>query len=588
MATGRDIGGAFGSQESAEPRSPGDAADGGPSEVDLRSGGFIRVANLLAAGAGLDLVLDAIARLLLESTPHTRASLTLWDAEQRTLTMAVSRGDAPVPQGVVLPYDLASPELRQAVDSGLVVVADYDEPDAAAERGPGKFSSHASLIAPILYGPRLLGVLSVDDPGERREFTGRDRDVITGLVSQAAAAIELARLLEREREAATLGAALAEVDALVHSSLDTDAITSRALAAGATAIGAETGAVIGLDRDGWVTWQSHNFEPSVVGVRLSNEENPHGVHAVATGETVAVDDAFEDPRVNNEFMKGYGLRSVIVAPITVHGRAVAGLYYNYNSSLHRFSLPEIDFVGRVASAMSVALQNAELFDRERERLVRAETVSGLLELAASNQAASGFAERALDFAIGHLGADAATLWSIDEAGQVLTSTASSGLGAPGEFSAMFADGIGIDEPYAVAQAYREHRALAFGGGSPDAIPERVSEAYARFAFDVGTLVVLPVRGVSSRVGALTLRLARAAHVERDRHRVLQLACPGDRHRDGERTACREREAPAHAFGAAQRGRGGGFTVVDPHRGLAGCDRPGERAAGLRRRRSLHA
>ena len=313
----------------------------------------------------------------------------------------------------------------------------------------------------------------------------------------------MTRLIEREREAARLGEALAEVDALVHSSLDTDSITSEALAAGAAAIGADTGAVIGLDRDGWVTWQSHNFEPSLVGVRLSNDENPHGVYAAATGETVAVDDAFEDPRVNGEFMKAYGLRSVVVAPITVHGRAVAGLYYNYNSAVHRFSQPEIDFVGRVASALSVALQNAELFDRERERLVRAETVSGILELAASNKTATGFAERALELVTGHLGADAATLWSIDEAGQVLTSTASSGLGAPGEFRAMFSDGIGIDEPYAVARAYREHRALAFGGSSPEAVPERVSAAYARFAFNVGTLVVLPVHGVASRVGAVT-------------------------------------------------------------------------------------
>ena len=95
--------------------------------------------------------------------------------------MAVSHGDSPVPHGVVLPYDHASPELRQAIDSGLVVVADYDEPDAADLRGPGRFSSHTSLIAPIVYGPRLLGVLSVDDPGERREFTGRDRHSSPGL-----------------------------------------------------------------------------------------------------------------------------------------------------------------------------------------------------------------------------------------------------------------------------------------------------------------------------------------------------------------------------------------------------------------------
>ena len=77
MASGRDMGDASGSHESDEPRRPRHSLDLEPSGVDVQPDGFIRVANLLAGGAGLDLVLDAIARLLLDSTTHTRASVTL-------------------------------------------------------------------------------------------------------------------------------------------------------------------------------------------------------------------------------------------------------------------------------------------------------------------------------------------------------------------------------------------------------------------------------------------------------------------------------------------------------------------------------
>ena len=298
--------------------------------------GLLQVAMLLAAGAGIEETLEVIVRLLLESNDHTRASLALWDPESKVLTMAVSLGTAPVPPGTALPYDRASSDLQEAIDTGHIVVADYDA-DAEPGRLVSEFASHLSLIAPIIYDEQLLGVLSVDDPGERREFTPEERGFIAGLVAQAAAAIKLARLLDAEREAAKLGAALAEVDAVVHSSLDVESITAQALAAGARAIGAETGAVIGTDRGGWLTWQSYNFEPSVVGVRLTDEENPHGVAAVTTGATVAIDDAYSDPRVNNEFMRGYGLRSVIVAPIFLAGqtgcRALLQLQH-CSSSLH--------------------------------------------------------------------------------------------------------------------------------------------------------------------------------------------------------------------------------------------------------------
>ena len=432
-----------------------------------RLDGLLQVAMLLAAGAGIEETLEAVVQMLLESSDHTRASLALWDPESKVLTMAVSLGTAPVPAGTALPYARASSHLQEAIDKGRIIVADYDT-DAEPGHLASEFASHLSLIAPIIYDEQILGLLSVDDPGERREFTPEELGFIAGLVAQAAAAIRLATLLDAEREAAKLGAALAEVDALVHSSLDVESITAQALAAGAR--DRRCCAVIGLDRDGWLTWQSYNFEPSVVGVRLSNEENPHGVAAVTTGTAVAVDDACADPRVNNEFMRGYGLRSVIVAPIFLQGKPVAGLYYNDSSAIHHFTQAEVEFVGNVATSMSVALQNAERFEEERLSLMRAEMVSELLEVAASLSPSEDIGARALEFLTCRADIDAATLWSVDEEGPALRPVASTGLTPAERFLSMFPDGIGIDEPYAVSQAYREQREIAFGTRNAQEIP----------------------------------------------------------------------------------------------------------------------
>lgn len=361
-----------------------------------RADGLLHVARLLASESGIDRVLDSIAQALLDATTHTRASIALWDPAARTLTMSASRGVSPVPRGLVLAYDDASKALRQAIDTARPVLADYDAMGAGATEAGRQDASRLTLVTPIVYQGRVVGTVSADDPGESREFTSVDREIITGLVSQAAAAVELARLVDRERQATRLSAALAEVDAVVHSSLKVDEITARALAEGAAAIGAQTGAVIGIDGDGWLTWQSYNFEPSVVGVRLTNEENPHGVAAVTTGDVIAIDDAYNDPRVDNAFMKRYGIRSVIVAPVFVRGTPVAGIYYNYNSAAHHFTEQETVFVARLASSLSVALQNAHLFESERETVARSELLRAVAEVASRSLSREEIAQTVLE------------------------------------------------------------------------------------------------------------------------------------------------------------------------------------------------
>jgi len=184
-----------------------------------------------------------------------------------------------------------------------------------------------------------------------RDSEGRTVGVVTSVVD----------VTDSER-AHEIAAALARVDQAIHASLDFKATAQHALEEGAVPIGAETGAIIAIDGERWVTWNSLGFEPSVEGVTLTNEENPHGVAAVTTMQVVAVDDAYDDARVDGEFMKRFGIRSVIVAPLAIRGRAVAALYYNYNSDVHHFTPAEIDFVSGLASSLSMALDNARLFE----------------------------------------------------------------------------------------------------------------------------------------------------------------------------------------------------------------------------------
>ncbi len=55
---------------------------------------------------------------------------------------------------------------------------------------------------PLVFGSRIIGMMTIDDPGERRQFTQREVALAEGIGAQAAVAIENARLFEAEHRIA--------------------------------------------------------------------------------------------------------------------------------------------------------------------------------------------------------------------------------------------------------------------------------------------------------------------------------------------------------------------------------------------------
>lgn len=174
---------------------------------------------------------------------------------------------------------------------------------------------------------------------------------------------EAQRRAEKERRAAVHWLALSRIETEIHSSLDIDQVAQRALYEGAWALGADSAAIDGVDDDGWVVWYDHGFDPSIVGHRYSSGQSPHGQRAVNTGSVVVVDDTAADTQAGGYVVDTYGLRSFAVAPLIVRGSPLGALYFNYLTP-HRFTQQEVDFIARLASSLSLAIDNAHLFQTE--------------------------------------------------------------------------------------------------------------------------------------------------------------------------------------------------------------------------------
>lgn len=159
---------------------------------------LLTTAEALREWVSLDDVLAALTESLLSVIDHTRVTVLLWDAVSAEATLVSSAGVDAFPAGRRLTMDELSVRGRELIEQHKSIVVDYDALERE-ERGFAVHSgSHIALLVPLVHSGEIVGAIGIDDPGERREFTDREVRIAEGVASQAAVAIESARLYEVE------------------------------------------------------------------------------------------------------------------------------------------------------------------------------------------------------------------------------------------------------------------------------------------------------------------------------------------------------------------------------------------------------
>jgi PAS domain S-box-containing protein len=162
---------------------------------------LLEAARALSDRTDMEAMLRALADVILSSVRHSRVTISLWDTERRELDDAVSAGNQVMPR-LVLRLDQLSVPTRQSIIERKTTVADFDALGENA-RGPAVGAmARVVLMVPLVSGEHLLGVLSLDEPGERLEFTAREIQVMEAIASQAAVAVENAQLYQTQRRIA--------------------------------------------------------------------------------------------------------------------------------------------------------------------------------------------------------------------------------------------------------------------------------------------------------------------------------------------------------------------------------------------------
>lgn len=187
--------------------------------------------------------------------------------------------------------------------------------------------------------------------------------------SATPSAADVARLeaeLARQRR-------LNEAAYALHTTLDLDELLGLILTTAREGVNADRGTVYLLSDDGKELWSRVLSGAERLTIRLPVGRGISGSVA-ADGQTIRLDDAYQDPRFDRSWdaKTGYRTRTVLTAPIRNRERKVVGVFQLINKKSGLFDADDEGFLEALSIHTALAVENATLHKAalERERQER--------------------------------------------------------------------------------------------------------------------------------------------------------------------------------------------------------------------------
>jgi adenylate cyclase len=332
------------------------------TELVRRTTALVDVANRVSDTLSLDVLFPRLMEVVTETLNVERSSLFLYDAESGELFSRVMQGNAmgevrfPAGRGIagsvftsgrgeIIHDAYADPRFNRKVDT---------------ETG---YRTRNILCVPIRNKKQV--VIGVTQALNKREggFDAEDQQLLEALSSQAAAALENARIFEKVERAQREEALLLDVVSLITSEILLDPLLEKILAAATQLLEADRGSLFLYDRASDELWSRVVGGEGSGQIRFPANAGIAG-ECFVKGVSINIDDAYRDPRFNPGVDKGtgYRTRNILCMPITTKGGNKVGVMEILNKKEGPFTAGDQRRLAALCAQAAVSIENAQLFE----------------------------------------------------------------------------------------------------------------------------------------------------------------------------------------------------------------------------------
>ena len=359
------------------------------TELVRRTTALVDVANRVSDTLSLDVLFPRLMEVVTETLNAERSSLFLYDAETKELFSRVMQGNSmgevrfPADRGIagsvftsgrgeIIPDAYADPRFNRKVDTDT------------------GYRTRNILCVPIRNKKQV--VIGVTQALNKREggFDAEDQQLLEGLSSQAAAALENARMFERVERAQREEALLLDVVSSITSEILLDPLLEKILAAATQLLGADRGSLFLHDPSSNELWSRVAGGEAAREIRFPAGAGIAG-ECFTRGVRINIDDAYSDPRFNPDVDKGtgYRTRNILCMPITTKGGNKVGVMEILNKKEGPFTAADQRRLAALCAQAAVSIENAQLFEdvsnsRNYNESILRSMSNGVLTLDAGN------------------------------------------------------------------------------------------------------------------------------------------------------------------------------------------------------------
>jgi signal transduction histidine kinase/putative methionine-R-sulfoxide reductase with GAF domain len=335
------------------------------------------VDQLITARLELPAVLEAIVAgaMQLLGTQHTQ--LFLWDEEDRGLRFGAAVGTE-AERVRTRKFELGEGgNGTVALTRQPLLLNDYQASPHALPEFPDLV---ATLTVPVLFEDRLLGVLHTHTTIPGKHFAPDDLRRFQTLAGQAAIAIEHARLSDATARQLTELRALHETGLAIASSLSLDEQLEVLVQRLCQAARAQRILVALVDSEEperfrqCLAYVAMRPDPWLRHLDLSSGRYPELQEVVRTARLLVIPDVPAEARLDpvRGRLEHLDLRSMIVVPLIVRGRAIGAVSLGYVGEARTFPPEEISLLQSFAAQAAIAIEKARLYEETQQRATELE------------------------------------------------------------------------------------------------------------------------------------------------------------------------------------------------------------------------